>query len=57
LTRDLGLFRREIAVADEAANAAFERRPRRGPASMPFQERAWRTVTRDLATLDRLARC
>jgi hypothetical protein len=57
LTRDLGLFRREIAVADEAANAAFDRRPRHGPAPVPFQERAWQTVTRDLARLDHLARC
>jgi hypothetical protein len=56
LTRDLALLRREIAAADEVGNAALERRPHRGPPAMQVEERASRTVVRDLAELRRLAR-
>jgi hypothetical protein len=57
LTRDLALIHREVVVADLASNAATDRRRVRGPPPLLFAARARRTVLRDLATLDRLARC
>jgi hypothetical protein len=55
LARDLALMRREIAAADEVGNAALDRRRHRGPPAVQVEERASRTVARDLAELRRLA--
>jgi hypothetical protein len=55
LARDLALMRREIAAANEVGNAALDRRRHRGPPAVQVEERASRTVARDLAELRRLA--
>jgi len=57
LTRDLSLMAQEIAISDRVNNSATERKPYSGPAPVPFQARARRTISRDLAELRRLSGC